>query len=100
MEWLRDFMEHKRKITSKVHSFNRETNFFDTGQKHRYPSNEDLTDLNIVKFTDNDASVEILRASLFFYAEQKLTLGELRVYFTNKAIAKLESDGYIKIIRI
>lgn len=51
---------------------------------------------NIIK--GNDRKVIILRSSLWFYAEQKTTLGNVREYFSEKGIALLEKDGYIKII--
>jgi hypothetical protein len=50
-----------------------------------------------IEWSDS-AEVLILRASLFFHAGQKITLGKLREFFTPKAIKLLEKDGYIKII--
>ena len=45
----------------------------------------------------NEFKVTVLRNLAFFYAEQKITLGELREVFTEKAIITCENDGYIKI---
>lgn len=38
----------------------------------------------------------VLKTMDFFYAEQKVTLGDVRKIFTNKAIKTLEIDGYMK----
>jgi hypothetical protein len=45
----------------------------------------------------DDTEVIVLRASLYFHAEQKITLGKLKEFFTMKGIRGLEKDGYIKI---
>jgi hypothetical protein len=50
-----------------------------------------------IEWSDS-AEVLILRASLFFYEGQKITLGKLREFYTPKAIKLLEKDGYAKII--
>lgn len=49
-----------------------------------------------IKWSDS-LEVTVLRASLFFYSEQKITLGKLREFFTEKAIKLLEKDGFIKL---
>lgn len=49
-----------------------------------------------IRWSDS-VEVTILRASLFFYSEQKITLGKLREFFTDKAIKLLEKDGYVKL---
>lgn len=48
-------------------------------------------------FYGNDKKVTVLRSLLFFYTEQKVTLGELREFFTDKALTTFQNDGYIKI---
>jgi hypothetical protein len=49
-----------------------------------------------IKWSD-ETEVIVLRASLFFHSEQKITLGKLREFFTPKAIKLLEKDGYVKL---
>lgn len=41
--------------------------------------------------------VTVLRSSLFFYAGEKTTLGNLRRFFAPEGIFLLEKDGYIKM---
>jgi hypothetical protein len=65
------------------------------------PGQINWPDFNI-KYHENqvwpeETPVVVLRASLFFHSEQKITLGKLREFFTPKAIELLEMDGYIKI---
>lgn len=74
------------------------SNFFDTGQRNRFPVPEDMFNLNL---PDSDGFiVEVKRGAMFFCKTQKITLGKLREYFTDKAIELLEHDGYITIERI
>lgn len=49
-----------------------------------------------IKWSD-ETEVIILRHVLFFHSEQKITLGKLREFFTDKAIKLFEKDGYIKL---
>lgn len=46
----------------------------------------------------DEVGVLILRHVCFFHAEQKITLGKLREFFTPKAIKLFEKDGYIELI--
>lgn len=48
-------------------------------------------------YTSDDTEVLVLRSILFFYADQKTTLGKIRENFTNHAITKLEHDKFIQI---
>jgi len=54
-------------------------------------------DINPEKDWSDETEVVILRPVLFFYSEQKITLGKLREFFTPKAIKLFEKDGYIKL---
>lgn len=45
----------------------------------------------------DDVEVTVLRPIWFFHAEQKITLGKLREFFTPKAIKLFEKDNYIKL---
>lgn len=47
----------------------------------------------------DESNVLVLRAILFFHAEEKTTLKEIRKFFTETAITTFEHDGYIKIER-
>ena len=44
-----------------------------------------------------DKNVTVLRSILFFYAEEKTTLSNIRAHFTDHAISKLVHDNFIKI---
>ena len=48
---------------------------------------------------ENDWEVEVTRGAMFFCKSQKISLGKLKEYFTDHAIAKLEGDGFVKINR-
>ena len=58
-----------------------------------WPSFDIIPEIN----WNDEVEVVVLRASLFFHAEQKITLGKLREFFTPKAIKLLKKDGYIKL---
>jgi hypothetical protein len=74
------------------------SNFFDTGQRNRFPVPEDMFNLNL---PDSDGFlVDMKRGAMFFCATQQITLGKLREFFTEKAIELLEHDGYITIRKI
>ena len=45
----------------------------------------------------DETKVTVLRSLLFFYTDQKITIGELRTFFTERTITTFENDGYIKI---
>lgn len=62
----------------------------------RFP---DMTEELVLKSVSrsNDTKVEVLRGSLFFYAGQETTLGNIREFFSEKAITYMEEDKYIKI---
>jgi hypothetical protein len=62
------------------------------------PGAIDWANFNLEIEWSDSAEVLILRASLFFHAEQTVTLGKLREFYTPKAIKLLEKDGYIKLI--
>ncbi len=51
----------------------------------------------IVSMAGDNVEITVLRPVLFFYAQQKITMGKLKEFFTDKAIALLSKDGYIKI---
>jgi len=74
------------------------SNFFDTGQRNRFPVPEDMFNLNLPD--SNGFMVTVDRGLLFFCKSQKITLGKLREYFTDKAIELFEHDGYITIERV
>jgi hypothetical protein len=61
--------------------------------KKQYPNG---TDLDYKTFLE-DKEVLVLRPILFFYKDQKTTLSQIRVNFTDHAIAKLVSDKFIEI---
>lgn len=73
--------------------------FYDTGQRRRFPDfGKSVEEFEVISFTDNSNKIIIVRPILYFYVDQKdITLGKLREFFTNKGIAGLETDGYIKI---
>lgn len=54
-------------------------------------------DWNIQK-CDGDKLLEITRPCMFFHEGQTITLGKLNEYFTDRAIVKLEGDGYFKFL--
>lgn len=54
-------------------------------------------DVNPKKNWLDETEVIIIRPVLFFRKEQKITLGKLREFFTEKAIKLFETDDYIKI---
>jgi hypothetical protein len=56
-------------------------------------------DSDIIDFRGfiNDKEVIVLRAILFFHAEEKTTLSRIRAHFTDHAISKLVYDNFIKI---
>jgi hypothetical protein len=62
-----------------------------------HPIDWDKLDINPECDWNDEVEVTILRASLFFHSEQKITLGKLREFFTPKAIKLLEKDGYVKL---
>lgn len=70
-------------------------NFFDTGQRSRFPIPGDMFNLN-TPGSDNFL-VHFKRGAMFFCENQQITLGKLREFFTEKAIELLEYDGYITI---
>jgi len=47
-------------------------------------------------FIPNDVEILVLRPIYFFHAEQVITMGKLREYFTEKAIIKFYGDDFIK----
>ena len=57
----------------------------------------ELDDITRVSIAKDETQVIIKRAMTFFYVEQKTTLSALRKQYTDKAIAALESDGFIYI---
>jgi len=74
------------------------SNFFDTGQRNKFPVTEDMFNLNL---PDSDGFlVDVKRHIQFFCQSQQTTLGRLREFFTDKAIELYEHDGYITIRRI
>jgi hypothetical protein len=74
------------------------SNFFDTGQRNRFPVPEDMFNLNL---PDSDGFlVDVKRGIMFFCVSQQITLGKLREFFTEKAIELFEHDGYITIRKI
>lgn len=68
-------------------------------QRRELPDFDDLVNrrINIGLDIENKTEVTILRGLLFFYTDQKITLGELKEFYTSKAIAAFEADGYITI---
>jgi len=60
--------------------------------RHRLPDYVDIT----IFLEDKEVTI-IRRELLFFYYGQKTTIRELSKFFTDKAIATFEADGYIKI---
>lgn len=62
-----------------------------------HPIDWEKLDINPECDWNDEVEVTILRASLFFHSEQKITLGKLREFFTPKAIKLLEKDGYVKL---
>ena len=57
-----------------------------------------LPEIHDMYFTNDDTEVIVLRGILFFYADQKTTLGKIRENFTDTAITKLVHDKFIKIL--
>lgn len=51
----------------------------------------------ILSRANDEIEVTILRSSLWFYKDQKTTLGEVRKYFTPDGILSLLKDGFIKV---
>lgn len=51
----------------------------------------------ILSMANDEIEVTILRSSLWFYKDQKTTLGEVRKYFTPDGILSLLKDGFIKV---
>lgn len=70
--------------------------FFD--RSHANKIDWSTFDVNIKKDLCDETEVLIVRPILFFSREQKITLGKLREFFTQKAINLFEKDDYIKII--
>jgi hypothetical protein len=64
------------------------------------PINWDMfvEEMNSTAHIEDSVEVVILRAVLFFHSEQKITIGKLREFFTEKAITLFKKDGYIEII--
>ena len=84
---------------------NETTGFYLDGSPSRmdFVSREKPSQIDWAKFNpeiewSDSAEYVVLRASLFFHAGQKITLGKIREFYTPKAIKLLEKDGYIKII--
>lgn len=74
------------------------SNFFDTGQRNKFPIPEDMFNLNLPD--SSGFLVDIKRHVQFFCKGQQITLGKLREFFTDKAIELYEHDGFITIRRI
>ena len=53
--------------------------------------------INPEKDWPDDTEAVVLQPIWFFHKEQKITLGNLREFFTPKAIKLFEKDGYIKL---
>lgn len=76
-------------------------NFFDRFQKPKLIIDEVFLLEREIEMMLGITKVDILRSLLFFHAEQKsITLADLKKYFRSHALAKLEKDGFIRIVRI
>lgn len=73
----------------------KQMNFFDRDQASKIDWG--TFDVNPKKDLGDETEVLIIRPILFFRREQKITLGKLREFFTQKAINLFETDDYIKI---
>ena len=76
-------------------------NFFDRFQKPKLIIDEVFLLEREIEMMLGITKVDILRSLLFFHAEQKsITLADLKKYFRSHALAKLEKDGFIRIVII